>query len=72
MSVTSRPSRTTFATPSGIGSSESWPEAFSRRYRYLFSRYSVGLLSRIELTSRPAASSGVPGMTILSPGTCAK
>ena len=38
----------------------------------MFSRYSVGLLSRIELISSPAASSGVPGITILRPGTCAK
>ena len=51
-----------------MGSRLIGPSLRSRRYRYLFSRYRTGLLSLIELISRPAASCGGTGHDDLQPG----
>src|SRR5215471_14846791 len=66
MIVASLPSRRIAAFPIGTISSPSGTGPFARRYRYLCSKYTTGLSSRIAAFSRPFASYAVDGATTVA------
>src|SRR5262249_47736671 len=68
--VASAPSRRMAAWPIGTISSPSGTGPFARRYKYLCSKYTTGLSSRIAAFSNPLASYASDGATTFRPGRC--